>query len=259
MPAPVRVAPPSQAGIRKPSHERSSELRQRTIPLYSSFIPSHALCFRSYNRAAARDFYTRGRDETNAHPNGHPVAWRVCHRSRAGQLADQRGEHGDRRNRAVRPRSDLRNGIRNGRRLQSLCVRAAALSVRRIAERHADAVFQLRFRSGQRHLSDFGETRGCDNGTNRQHQRQRANRHAQRHVGRWWCWRRCLIELGLLGRDIVNGRQRRPRRSLRRHRRMLAAACKLNRCVQRADGRARPKQTKSDDSQDSSIGILRYS
>jgi hypothetical protein len=34
--------------------------------------------------------YTRGRDETNAHPNGHPVAWHVCHRSCAGQLADQR-------------------------------------------------------------------------------------------------------------------------------------------------------------------------
>ena len=196
-------------------HERSSDLRQRTIPLYPSFIPSHALCFRSYNRAAARDFYTRGRDETNAHPNGHPVAWRVCHRSRAGQLADQRGEHGDRRNRAVRPRSDLRNG-------RSLCARAAALSVRRIAERHSDAVFRLRVRSAP-HLSDFGGTRGCDNGTSRQHQRQRANRHAQRHVGRCWCWRRCLIERRLLGRDTVNGRQRRRRRSLRRHRPMLAA------------------------------------
>jgi hypothetical protein len=200
-------------------HERSSGLRQRTIPLYTSFIPSHALCFRSYNRAAARDFYTRGRDETNAHPSGHPVAWRVCHRSRAGQLADQRGEHADRPNRAVRPRSDLRNG----RRLQSLCARAAALSVRRIAERHSDGV-RLRVRSAQRpHLSDFGGSRGCDNGTSRQHQRQRANSHAQRHVGRWWCWRRCLIERGLLGRDTVNGRQRRRRRSLRRHRRMLAA------------------------------------
>ena len=138
------------------------------------------------------------------------------------QLADQRGEHGDRRNRAARPRSDLRNG----RRLQSLCARAAALPVRsgrRVAERHADAVFRLRVRSSQRHLSDCGGTRGRDNGTSRQHQRQRANRHAQRHVGRGWCWRRCLIERGLLGRDTVNGRQRRRRRSLGRRRRMLAA------------------------------------
>jgi hypothetical protein len=209
----------------------------------------YALCFRSYNGAAARTLYTRRRHETNAHPNGHPVAWRVCHRSRAGQLADQRGEHGDRRNRAVRPRSDLRNGrrpqslqraehgdrrnravrprsdLRNGRRLQFLCVGAAALSVRsarRIAERHADAVSRLRVRSAQRHLSEFGGTRGCANGTSSQHQRQRANHRAQRHAGRWWCWRRCLIERGLRGRDTVNGRQRRRRRSLRRHRRMLA-------------------------------------
>jgi hypothetical protein len=76
------------------------------------------------------------------------------------------------------------------------------------------------------HLSDFGGSRGCDNGTSRQHQRQRANRQAQRHIGRWWCWRRCLIERGLLGRDTVNGRQRRRRRSLRRNRRMLARSHK---------------------------------
>jgi hypothetical protein len=186
------------------SAERSSELRQCTVPLY-------ALCFRSYNRAAARDFLY-SQHETNAHPNGHPVAWRVCHRSRAGQLAYQRGEHGDSSNRAVRPRSDLRNGsgrqflqrgehgdsrsgavrprsdLRNGRRFQFLCVRAAALSVRsvrRIAERHADAVFGLRVRSAQRHLSEFGGSSSYDNGTSSQHQRQRANRHYQRHVGRW--------------------------------------------------------------------------
>ena len=191
-------------------HERSSELRQRTIPLYPSFIPSHALCFRSYNRAAARDFYTRGRDETNAHPNGRPVVGRVCHRSRGGQLADQRGEHGDRRNRADRPRSDRRNGSR----LQCACARGCALSIRRIAERQSDGV-RLRVRSARRpHLSGSGGSRGYsgDNGTSR-----------QRHVERCWCWGRCLIERGLPGRDTVNDRQRRRRRSLRRHRPMLAA------------------------------------
>lgn len=29
-------------------------------PLYTSFIPSHDLCLRSYDLAVARDFYTRG-------------------------------------------------------------------------------------------------------------------------------------------------------------------------------------------------------
>jgi hypothetical protein len=65
---------------------------------------------------------TGKRDETNAHPCGHPVAWRVCHRSRADQPADQRSEHGDRRGRAVRPGSDRRNR----RRLQYPCARAGA-------------------------------------------------------------------------------------------------------------------------------------
>jgi hypothetical protein len=181
-------------------------LRQCTIPLHTSFIPSHALCFRSYNRTAARDFYTRGRDETNA-PRDHLVAWRVRHGSRAGQLVDQRPEHVDRRNRSDRPRGDLGNG----RRLQSLCARPGALSVRCIAERHSDGVW-LRVRSAQRpHLSDFGWSRSCDNATSRQHQRQHTKRHAKRHVGRWWCWRRYLIESGLLGRDTINGRQRRRR------------------------------------------------
>jgi hypothetical protein len=157
-------------------------------------------------------FYTRRRNETNADPSGHLLAWRVCHGSRAGQ----RAEHVDRRDRFVRPRRDLGNG----RRLQSLCASANALSVRHIAERRSNGV-RLRIRSAQRSdLPDFGWSRGCDNGTGRQHRREHSNQHAQRHVGRWWFWRR-LIKSWLLGRDIVNGRRRR-RRSLRRHRRVLA-------------------------------------
>lgn len=59
----------------------------------------------------------------------------LCHGSRAGQLADQRAKRFDRLNRVPRPRSDLGNG----RRLQSLCARVNALSVRRIAEPHLTA------------------------------------------------------------------------------------------------------------------------
>ena len=189
------------------------------IPLYTSFIPSHALCIRSYNRAAERDFHTRGRDETNAHPCGHPVAWRVCHRSRAGEFV---GRYATESSGQCR---DQRAGQLAGQHgVQCCCARGGALSIRRIAERQSDGV-RLRVRSSRRpHLSVSG-SRGYsgDNGTSRQHRHQRANRHVQRHVGRCWCWRRCLIERGLPGRDTVNGRQRRRRRSLRRHRPMLAA------------------------------------
>jgi hypothetical protein len=198
-----------------------------SIRLYTSFIPSHALCFRSYNRAAAGDFYTRGRDETNAHPCGHPVAWRVCHRSRAGEFVDRHATE------SSGQCSDQRAGQLAGQHgVQCRCARDGALSIRRIAERQSDGV-RLRVRSARRpHLSVSGGSRGYsgDNGTSRQQRHQRANRRAQRHIGRRWCWRRCLIERGLPRRDTVNGRQRRRSRSLRRHRPMLAAFSQTGIC-----------------------------
>jgi hypothetical protein len=137
------------------------------------------------------------------------------------KLADQCGVHGDRRNRAVRPGSDRRNG----RKFQYRYVRGGTLSIRCIAERQSNGV-RLRVRSARRpHLSDSGGGRGYrrDNGTSRRHRRQCANCRAQRPVGRWSCRRRCLTERELPGRDTVNGRQCRRRRPPWRHRRMLSA------------------------------------
>jgi hypothetical protein len=145
------------------------------IPLSISFIPSHALCIRSYNGAAARDLYTRGDNETIGHNCGHPVVWHLCHCSRAGEFV---GRHAAESSGQCRDQRASRLAGQHG--VQCCCARGGAVFIRHITERQFDGI-RLRVRSARRpHLSDSGGSRGyCgDNGTSRQHWRQHANRHA---------------------------------------------------------------------------------
>jgi hypothetical protein len=181
-------------------------------------VPSHEFGQRAsgtisdFDRSAKVDRL----NETNAHPRPQYLAWRiwssradwlVCkhatgpsnqHPNRhSGHCAGKLGKHGDRRNSAVRPGSNWRNGWR----FRWCRARSGSLSLWGVAECRSYGV-RLCLRSARRSYlpdSSGSSVYGRYQGTARRKRRQRTNRRAD---GGWQ-----FFERALWGRHTIDGRQ----------------------------------------------------